>query len=321
MINEYETPIARALESASCEFEIAMREADFMLEMVDAKYEFNTMRADLKVYNESGDINDLSALYTEAGNEATQSKEGILSKIINGIKNFISNIINGIKKLFTGESKNIPDDTPVKGGKGLAEFGQNLMDAAKEHAGLIAFVTATGLGVVAYNKFNKQRDKIDQRFKNIKANIEKAKNEAGTITVGQCRKSLKMTINALEMYNNDVKKLEDGIASIKKQYPDGDYPEDVKKQFDSMVESARITNANINDASKAIAYLQGIIEQADHDKQAEEQKKGYVAQQKKNASKGSSVEDEDENYDTTSGAMRAANESALDEIMDLIASL
>lgn len=93
-----------ALECACREFDLVMADAEFMIEMVSRKEALDDMHSELKVFKESGTIEDLEYLYLESRNEAGKQEEGILTKIINGIMNFFTNIIEGIKNLFKKHS-------------------------------------------------------------------------------------------------------------------------------------------------------------------------------------------------------------------------
>ena len=88
-----------ALECAIRDFEVDMKEANFMYEMVEMRDQLNRDRADAKVFRESGTIDDLMFLYTEAGTSSSE-KSGILSTIIGKIGEFFKKIIDSIKKFL-----------------------------------------------------------------------------------------------------------------------------------------------------------------------------------------------------------------------------
>ena len=88
-----------ALECAIRDFEVDMKEANFMYEMVEMRDQLNRDRADAKVFRESGTIDDLMFLYTEAGTSSSE-KGGILSTIIGKIGEFFKKIIDSIKKFL-----------------------------------------------------------------------------------------------------------------------------------------------------------------------------------------------------------------------------
>lgn len=102
----FETDPVLALECSIKDFEISMREAEYMLEMVDYRNQLNCQRAELKVMMEHGGYEDLGYLYEAADEDKKKSEGGILSAIWNKIKGFFSDIGKAFKNLV---SKAEPD--------------------------------------------------------------------------------------------------------------------------------------------------------------------------------------------------------------------
>ena len=102
----FETDPVLALECSIKDFEISMREAEYMLEMVDYRNQLNCQRAELKVMMEHGGYEDLGYLYEAADEDKKKSEGGILSAIWNKIKGFFSDIAKAFKNIV---SKAEPD--------------------------------------------------------------------------------------------------------------------------------------------------------------------------------------------------------------------
>ena len=81
-----------------------------MYEMVDMNLRLNLKDAEIKVFEESGTYDDLQFLYEEAQAEANQQKEGIFSKIIEGVQKLINTILNGIKNFFNKSNEQNADE-------------------------------------------------------------------------------------------------------------------------------------------------------------------------------------------------------------------
>ena len=115
-LDETLTGFEREIAIESAKMDISMQKLDALYEAVDANLQANYKEAELKVYAENGTYDDLSMLYMEAENDATEKKGGILSSLFNVIVNFCSSIINGIKNIFKKRSgnKSVPQDTVLE---------------------------------------------------------------------------------------------------------------------------------------------------------------------------------------------------------------
>ena len=72
----FETDPVLAIECSFKDFEISMREAEYMLEMVEYRNQLNCQRAELKIMMEHGGYEDLGYLY-EAADEDKKKEEEI----------------------------------------------------------------------------------------------------------------------------------------------------------------------------------------------------------------------------------------------------
>ena len=190
----FETDPVLALECSIKDFEISMREAEYMLEMVDYRNQLNCQRAELKVMMEHGGYEDLGYLYEAADEDKKKSEGGILSAIWNKIKGFFSDIAKAFKNLV---SKGEPDKKyPFPQGFEAA------MDAAMDAAGktkeavtsaagkigpgvwaaVVAAISAIGIAVTKWGKIawgaitekisGRKAKEIADKTENIAAEIE-----------------------------------------------------------------------------------------------------------------------------------------------------
>lgn len=97
----FETDPVLAIECSFKDFEISMREAEYMLEMVEYRNQLNCQRAELKIMMEHGGYEDLGYLYEAADEDKKKSEGGILSAIWNKIKGFFSDIGKAFKNLVS----------------------------------------------------------------------------------------------------------------------------------------------------------------------------------------------------------------------------
>ncbi len=88
------------------QFELDMDILHSKYERVNEDLEFLIRKCDMKYIAESGTEDDLTALYTEANEQANEKKKSIFQKILEKIKTFIQKIISKIK----GKKDKIEDD-------------------------------------------------------------------------------------------------------------------------------------------------------------------------------------------------------------------
>lgn len=135
-----------------------------MLEMVDMKFETDLKEADVKVFKESGNYDDLEYLYEEASNEASEKKNNIIKKIINAIRNLFGKLSNFIKtkilkKPVSGEvevdQSDIDNANAAKNVFGAVKSGLNaIKDGATEHPWIVGGSIVTGSALAALVGFN-----------------------------------------------------------------------------------------------------------------------------------------------------------------------
>lgn len=92
------------------QFELDMDILQSKYERVNEDLKFLIRKCDMKYIAESGTEDDLTALYTEANEQANEKKKNIFQKILERIKTFIQKIISKIK----GKKDKIEDDKEYK---------------------------------------------------------------------------------------------------------------------------------------------------------------------------------------------------------------
>ena len=145
----FETDPVLAIECSFKDFEISMREAEYMLEMVEYRNQLNCQRAELKIMMEHGGYEDLGYLYEAADEDKKKSEGGILSAIWNKIKGFFSDIGKAFKNLV---SKAEPEkEYPFP--KGFNDALNAAMNAADQTKSAIASIggkiSVTTWGIIA----------------------------------------------------------------------------------------------------------------------------------------------------------------------------
>lgn len=96
-MDEYE----RDMAVANRELSIAMTEATIREVSNIQQLRINMALSELKVMEENGTAEDLAILIMEAGEEAAQQNEGIISKVFSAIASFFQSIANGLKNFFS----------------------------------------------------------------------------------------------------------------------------------------------------------------------------------------------------------------------------
>ena len=94
LYNEYLTGAEREAAIIVAESDAQFAKLDVLFEAVDATLAANMLAAEAKVFTENGTYDDLTMLYKEAGEEATQKKQGILAAIVNAVANLFHKIAN-----------------------------------------------------------------------------------------------------------------------------------------------------------------------------------------------------------------------------------
>ena len=215
----------RAIAIEESTYEIQMAKLNAMYEMVDKNLELNMLEAEAKVLTESGTYDDLDYLYEEANKEATEKKEGIISKIIGVVKQIWQAITNTITNFF---SKN-------KVGEGEAEVDENDEKRVNALNGVwgkiklvLNFVRNNGakiaMGVAAIGTlilgglelFGEKGKKVKRPSSVVKGWIQSIKSKAGEVN-----SALKSAIagdedhkKALEILSTVGEKLKDWVTSL-----------------------------------------------------------------------------------------------------------
>ena len=162
-----------ALEAA---VEAADIKVDRMLSAYKAiceKAELDLREAELRCFQESGDMDDLTSFYMEAEEKTEEKKKGLLSNIWQAIKD----LCKKIKNFFVGEKDKIdPNETyeaPTgviakikEAGNFIKSKGKAIIQFLAQHKGLVGLTSAAlALGVIC-NKdkikelFNKEKKKV-----------------------------------------------------------------------------------------------------------------------------------------------------------------
>ena len=105
------------------QFELDMDILQSKYERVNEDLEFLIRKCDMKYIAESGTEDDLTALYTEANEQANEKKKNIFQKMLEGIKAFIQKIIGKIK----GKKDKIEDDKEYE----VSDISNHLSESKK----------------------------------------------------------------------------------------------------------------------------------------------------------------------------------------------
>lgn len=139
-----------------------------MFEMSNLRLEQMYRDAELKVFSESGSNDDLAFLIQEADKEATEQREGILTKIVNAIKSLFNKIKTA---LFGNKGKGNPNDkiNIDEGYLTLADkIGAKWNEVKGSNVGKLAIaasaIAAIIGGIIAVGKVvTKNRSEVEQK--------------------------------------------------------------------------------------------------------------------------------------------------------------
>ena len=109
LYNEYLTGAEREAAIIVAESDAQFSKINLLFEAVDASLEANMYAAEAKVLVENGTYDDLTMLYKEAGEEATQKKRGIIATLIKAIGELFNKIGNFLTSKFGKNLDNIPE--------------------------------------------------------------------------------------------------------------------------------------------------------------------------------------------------------------------
>jgi hypothetical protein len=153
------------------QFELDMDILQSKYERVNEDLEFLIRKCDMKYIAESGTEDDLTALYTEANEQANEKKKNIFQKMIERIKAFIQKIISKIK----GKEKKINKETEYK----LYLYEQELAEAKQ---------IISELKIAVAKQDEKSVEKVKEKSSDWKNNIRQIKNglivKAGLVVGG-----------------------------------------------------------------------------------------------------------------------------------------
>lgn len=189
MYEDYLDEVDRATAIQEAKNELEMTRFNFMLEMVERKYEVNCKNAELKVLTEGGTYDDLEFLYEEAKKEKDGEKQGIITTIINAIISVINSITTAISNFFNGKKKAKNDPNKI-------------VKVPKEEADQSSFICS---------KFNSMKSTISDMSttKKVLALGGMATALAGTYVVG------KKTKNGVKQYKEmKQKEVDEQISTL-----------------------------------------------------------------------------------------------------------
>lgn len=155
--------------------------------------EVNLREAELKCFEESGNIDDLEDYYREAEEKTAEQTEGIFSKIKQAIVNFFK----GISNFFKGKKDKVANEGEVDAPKGLLGFVQKIGNAfktgfstikaalLKHKKGVILGGAAVAVALAAF-KFvtNENLDAVSEGNSTEKIKVIEAKNATQQLIEG-----------------------------------------------------------------------------------------------------------------------------------------
>lgn len=210
---------------------------------IEANLEADYLYAEYTVMKEGGDINDLSYLYMEAEEAASENKVGLIRKILNWIGRQVSRFTSWVGKLFGKKGENIDPNHRaavnkfdyenanmiVRGWNNLKTAIENVITAIENKTGLPVFdsakvLTGAGLGALVGGKFQQYKKDND-------------KNETIEITGAQAAQQGKEVNRVISAINKIINRINHA-----KEIWEGHYQANVAK--------AEAKNANKN-AAKA----------------------------------------------------------------------
>lgn len=210
---------------------------------IEANLEADYLYAEYTVMKEGGDINDLSYLYMEAEEAASENKVGLIRKILNWIGRQVSRFTSWVGKLFGKKGENIDPNQRaavnkfdyenanmiVRGWNNLKTAIENVITAIENKTGLPVFdsakvLTGAGLGALVGGKFQQYKKDND-------------KNETIEITGAQAAQQGKEVNRVISAINKIINRINHA-----KEIWEGHYQANVAK--------AEAKNANKN-AAKA----------------------------------------------------------------------
>lgn len=173
--------VLKESELALQEYQYALNEYMYVESTIDSVLKLRLHASNIKVINESGNMDDLALLTNAALNEAAEAADANKVSLWQKFKNFLTRLWNSIQKLFTGVDTNAFKELQKKGGKikvgsgikelvDAAETVGNEMDRAKGAAGKIAAaigavagISITGVGIKSWlSKKESEADVVDE---------------------------------------------------------------------------------------------------------------------------------------------------------------
>lgn len=219
---------------------------------IEANLEADYLYAEYTVMKEGGDMNDLSALYMEAEEAASENKVGLIRKILNWIGRQISRFTSWVGKLFGKKGENIDPNQRaavnkfdynntnkiVQAWNNLKTKVENLITAIENKTGIPVFDAAKELGAVALGML------VGGKWQQYKQKNDK--NETIEITGTQAAEQgeeVNKVISAINKIINRINHLKD--------IWEGHYQANVAKAEENNANknAARANNSNTGDGS------------------------------------------------------------------------
>lgn len=125
------------------QLDMAYHKTQSAFQYLENALDYKLKLIDYKILVESGTSEDLVRLCTEAGEENTQEKKGVISNMFSSIARFINGLIEQIKKIFAGKEKEAKDAVINATDSEVITDGdtKGLKEKVKEWAGkLVGFV-------------------------------------------------------------------------------------------------------------------------------------------------------------------------------------
>lgn len=155
--------------------------------LMEENFEVSLREAELKCFEESGDMDDLEQYYTEAQEKANEQEKGILGRIWDAIVKFARRI----KEFFFGKKSSVKPEDEVEAPKGfigavkkgckfIKTLGSNIIGWVSKHKGaVLAGGAAVGAIAIFLNK-----DKLKEKLKS--KDKEKVKGKDIQETLKEC---------------------------------------------------------------------------------------------------------------------------------------
>ena len=215
------------------QFELDMDMLQSAYERVNEDYCFLIRKCDMKYIAESGTEDDLTALYTEANNQAIEKKKNIFQKMIEKIVTFIQNIISKVK----GKKDKINDDGDYE----VVDTSAHVSEIKKLNSELKSAINSKDMNKV---------EAVNEKIKKALAKFGIVAGAVGAIAITYKMlkgKKIKDNIDAVQEVAEEVKKT---TESIKIERLIGPVENNSKSTSNSAVDKESTTADSSTDNSK-----------------------------------------------------------------------